>query len=122
MILLKSEARKSKAVAAILGSCEPSVNAWLWRYINDGINALHNKSGQGRIPILQPSQDVQSVRSSIAQHRQRISQARAELEDSLGKKFSEKTLRRFLKNLPADINASENLLQKRKSRKFMTGK
>jgi transposase len=122
MVLLKSEGRKSKEVAAILGSCEPSVNNWLWRYLNDGIKGLHNKSGQGRIPILQPTQDATAVRSSVTQHRQRISQARTELEDTLGKKFSEKTLRRFLKNLTADINASENVLPKRKSKKFMTGK
>ena len=122
IVLLKSEGRKSKEVAAILDSCELSVNNWLRRYINEGISGLHNKPGQGRIPILQPSEDAQSVRSSVAQHRQRISQARAELEDSLGKKFSEKTLRRFLKNLTADINVSENVLPNRKSKKFMTGK
>src|SRR6202012_5167536 len=79
LILLKAEGRKSKEVAAILGSCEQSVNGWLWRYINEGIKGLQNKSGQGRPPILQPSQDAQAVRLAVAEHRQRISQARADL-------------------------------------------
>ena len=109
LILLKAEGRKSKEVAAILGSCEQSVNGWLWRYINEGIKGLQNKSGQGRPPILQPSQDAQAVRLAVAEHRQRISQARADLEDSLGKKFSEQTLRRFLKNSVADINVSASV-------------
>ena len=122
MVLLKAEGRKSKEVAAILGSCEQAVNNWLWRFKNDGINGLQTKPGQGRVAILQVSQDAAAVRLSVAEHRQRLSQARAELEESLGKKFSEKTLRRFLKNLTADINASGNVPPKRKSKKFMTGK
>src|SRR5688572_24901154 len=94
-------------------------NAWLWRYKSDGIKGLQTKPGQGRVAILQLRQDADAVRLSVAQHSQRISQARAELEDRLGKQFSEKTLRRFLKNLTADLNASENVLPKRKSKKFM---
>lgn len=122
MVLLKAEGRKSKEVEGILGSCEQSVNTWLWRYKSEGIKGLQTKPGQGRVAILQVSQDGASVRLSVAQHRQRISQARAELEESLGKKFSEKTLRRFLKNCVADISASGSVPQKRKSKKFMTTK
>jgi transposase len=122
MVLLKAEGRKSKDVGDILGSCEQAINNWLWRYKQDGVKGLQTKPGQGRVAILQVSQDAASVRLSVAEHRQRISQARAELEETLGKQFSEKTLRRFLKNLTADINASGNVPQKRKSKKFMTGK
>lgn len=120
MILLKAEGRKSQDIADILGLCQQAVNKWLWRYKQLGISGLSTKSGQGRPPILQQAQDAQSVRLAVAEHRQRISQARADLEDTLGKKFSEKTLRRFLKNSVADINASVSAPGKRKSQKSMT--
>jgi transposase len=82
MVLLKAEGRKSKEVAGILGSCEQAVNTWLWRYKSEGIKGLQTKPGQGRVAILQVRQDAASVRLSVAQHRQRLSQARAELEES----------------------------------------
>ena len=49
--------------------------------------------------------DGERVRQAVKQHRQRISLAKAELGDSLGKEFSQRTLVRFLKNLTADTNA-----------------
>ena len=122
MVLLKAEGRKSQDIADILGLCQQAVNNWLWRYKQQGISGLHTKSGQGRPPILQHTQDAQAVRLAVAEHRQRISQARADLEDTLGKKFSDKTLRRFLKNCVADINASVSVPDNRKSRKFMITK
>ena len=108
MVLLKAEGRKSQEVADILGLCQQSVNNWLWRYKNGGIKGLQTKPGQGRVPILDLSQDAATVRLSVAEHRQRLGQARAELEQNLDKRFSERTLRRFLKNCVADINASAN--------------
>lgn len=122
MILLKAEGRKSQQVADILGFCQQSVNGWLWRYKNHGIKALETKPGQGRVPILKLSQDAAAVRLSVVEHRQRICQARAELEQTLGKQFSDRTLRRFLKNCVADINASANVLESRKPKKSMTTK
>lgn len=117
IVLLKSEGRKSKEIAEFLGFCEPMVNGWLKRYLADGIEALKTRAGQGRKAILNVETDVEQVRLSVSEHRQRISQAKAELEESLQKQFSEKTLRRFLKNLVADINesASDRGLRKAKS-------
>jgi hypothetical protein len=40
MVLLKAGDRKSQEVAAILGTCEQTVNGWLWHYKNKGINGL----------------------------------------------------------------------------------
>lgn len=122
MVLLKADGRKSQEIADILGLCQQAVNGWLWRYKNDGIKGLQTKPGQGRVPILKLSQDAASVRLSVAEHRQRISQARAELEQNLGKQFSDRTLRRFLKNCVADINASATDLVSRKPKKPMTTK
>ncbi len=104
MVLLKADNRRSKDVAAILGCCQKSVNHWLKRYKADGIEGLRIKAGRGRPSILSIETDAPAVRRAVEEHRQRISLASPELADGLGKQFSERTLRRFLKNLVVDIN------------------
>ena len=104
MVLLKSEGRKSQEIADFLGFCQQAVNFWLHRYKREGINGLLVKEGRGRPAILSPKEDLESIRQAVQSHRQRISIAKAELESSLGKQFSQKTLERFLKNLTADRN------------------
>ena len=84
------------------------VNRWLWRYRLEGLKGLEIRSGRGRRAILQ-TKDTQAVKEAVQKHRQRISQAKVELEKSLGKDFSQKTLERFLKNLTAAINESESV-------------
>ncbi len=58
---------------------------------------LETRPGRGRKAILQ-EQDLESVRQVVAQHRQRLSVAKTELEQALGKSFSQETLARFVKN------------------------
>ena len=116
MVLLKAENRKSSEIGQILDFCEQAVNRWLWRYLDKGIDGLITKPGQGRIPILK-DEDAEVVRLSIQEHRQRIAEAQAELEETLGRKFSSKTLRRFLKNCVLDINESENVPANRKPKR-----
>lgn len=108
MVLLKSEGRKSQEIANFLGLCQQAVNFWLHRYKREDINGLLVKKGRGRPSILSPKEDLESIKQAVKRHRQRISVAKAELESSLGKEFSQKTLERFLKNLTADINASDD--------------
>lgn len=108
LVLLKSEGRKSTEIASFLGITEQKVNRWLWRYKVEGIKGLEIRQGRGRPSILQ-TKDTESVKAAVQKHRQRISQAKVELEKSLGKEFSNKTLERFLKNLTAAINESENV-------------
>jgi transposase len=103
--LLKAEGRKTKEIADLFGCCEKSINDWLHRYKCDGIKGLRIKPGRGRPAILSETADSEAVRQAVKEHRQRISQAKAELEDTTGKQFCERTLVRFLKNLVADINA-----------------
>ena len=78
------------------------------RYKAEGIQGLLVREGRGRPRILPETEDLPAVRKAITEHRQRISIAKAELQKTLGKEFSQKTLYRFLKNLTADINESEN--------------
>lgn len=105
MILLKSEQRTSAAVSEILGDCEVVVNNWVKRFEAEGIKGLETRPGRGRKAILQAETDLAVVREAVSKSRQRISQARAELESSLTKQFSHSTLKRFLKKTIAATNA-----------------
>lgn len=106
MILLKSQGRSSLAVSQIVGGCEVVVNTWLRRYQQEGITGLATRAGRGRAPILDAEADLERVRLAVANNRQRLSVARAELEAELGKEFCTRTLTRFVKKTVQDISAS----------------
>ena len=108
IVLLKSEGRFSKQIAQFLGTSEQKVNRWLWRYKSEGISGLEIREGRGRPAILQ-IENSGLIKEAVKRHRQRISIARAELQETLGTEFSHKTLARFLKNLTAAINESESV-------------
>lgn len=108
MILLKSEKRSSIAITKILGGCEMSINNWLRRYEVEGIAGLKTRAGRGRPSILQAESDLAQVSEAVKKSRQRLSLAKAELEQSLDKRFSTTTLKRFLKKTVAASNALEN--------------
>lgn len=118
MILLKNEGRKSQEIADFLGYCQPVINGWLHRYKAGGIKALETKPGGGRPPIFESASDAAAVRVAVEKHRQRISMAKAELEETLGKQFCERTLTRFLKNLMPVTNASGGDPKEKKTRMF----
>ncbi|HEX8091336.1 MAG TPA: helix-turn-helix domain-containing protein [Blastocatellia bacterium] len=103
IILLKAQGRKSQEIASLLGCNQKSVNDWLHRFKAEGIQGSHIKPGRGRKSILTQATDSAKVRQAVQQHRQRLSLAKAELEESLGKEFSQRTLVRFLKNLTAEL-------------------
>ena len=105
IILLKSEGLTNKKIGRIFSCHEMTIYSWVKRYEAEGISRLSTKEGSGRVPILRTKEDLARVREKVSEHRQRIGLARAELEEELGKRFSEKTLRRFLKKTVADINA-----------------
>jgi transposase len=106
MILLKSEKRTSVEVVNILGTCEMTVNNWLKRYEQFGIEGLQTRPGRGRKSILQ-AEDLAQVKAQVKASRQKISVAQAELEQSLGKSFSPSTLKRYLKKTIAVTNELE---------------
>lgn len=120
MILLKSEGRKSQEIADFLGCCQQAVNNWLHRYKAGGIAALETIPGGGRPPILSSASDVAAVRRAVQKHRQRISVAKAELEEELSRSFCERTLSRFLKNLMPVISASGGDQKERKTPTFIS--
>ena len=120
MILLKSEGRKSQEIADFLGFCQQAVNNWLHRYKAGGIEALATTSGGGRPPILSSASDIAAVRRAVQKHRQRISVAKAELEEELARSFCERTLSRFLKNLMPVTNGFGDDPKARKTRTFIS--
>lgn len=117
MMLLKSEERRSKEVAEILGCHEVSINNWLKRFEAEGIEGLKTKPGRGRKPILEAEGDLAAVRNAVQANRQRLSVAKAELETELDKNFSSRTLERYIKNMVQAINASENVPTIRQTRR-----
>ena len=109
MILLKSEQRTAQEIADLLGCCEVVVNNWLKRFESEGVAGLRTKPGRGRKPILDTEKDLQAVKAAVKRSRQRISLAKAELETALGKRFSQKTLERYIKNMVLAIAESESV-------------
>lgn len=101
IILLKHTGRTSKDIASILGMTDQSVNNWVKRFSSTGIDGLLTKPGQGRRAILDKETDAHKVREVVEWERQRLKLAKEGLEEELGKKFSTKTLSRFLKLLAA---------------------
>ena len=68
---------------------------------------MKTRQGRGRRPILQAQTDLEAVRRAVQKNRQRVSLAKAEREQELGKEFSQLTLRRFLKKrLPLQATAT----------------
>ena len=120
-VLLKSERQTSAEVAKKLGCNQVTVNIWLERYKRGGIEGLKTLSGRGRKPILEEA-DLVTVKEVVAEHRQKLSVAREELEQMLGKSFSEETLKRFVKKTLADINESESVRSKNHIRTFTPSK
>ena len=92
MMLLKHQGMRSSEIAKILGCCEVVVNTWMQRYQAQGIKGLQTKPGRGRKPILDCTQDLAQVKAAVQANRQRLSVAKAELEQALNKEFSIFTL------------------------------
>ncbi len=108
LVLLKSEKRASKQVGQILGLTQLTVNNWLNRYEQEGINGLKTRPGRGAKPKLVLERDAEVVKAAVKKHRQEIQKAKAEIEQHTGKSLSQRTLTRFLKKLVADTNAFAN--------------
>lgn len=110
VILLKAAGRKSKEVGDIVRMSEVSVNSWVRRYKQAGIQGLFTKPGRGRKGLIQPVEQA-AILAAVKANRQRLSLAKAEWQASRqagSKPVSRSTFRSFLKALAGDINAFEN--------------
>ncbi len=107
-LLLSSEGYQVKELARIFRVSEICVYGWLRRWERSGIVGLRDKQGRGRKPILW-AEDLPQVKTCVQENAQRLKVARQKLKEELGREFSAKTLKRFLKSLIADINAGANV-------------
>lgn len=105
VILLKASGRTSIEVGLITNMTYVSVNAWVKRFKELGLVGLKTKSGRGRKKILNKVDDESSILEVVKANRQRLQTAKAEWEESTGKKTSLSTLKSFLKVLAVDISA-----------------
>lgn len=64
VVLLKSEGLSSVAIGAQTEMSHVSVNAWVKRFKSEGIEGLKTRSGRGRKPIMDCS-DEEAVRRAI---------------------------------------------------------
>lgn len=101
-LLLSSEGYEVKDLAQVCLVSAITIYSWLNRWEISGIAGLRDKPGRGRKPILGAA-DLPRVKKCVQENAQQLRRARAALKEELERDFSEKTLRRYLKNLTADI-------------------
>ncbi len=105
---MSSEGYQVKQLARIFRVSEICVYGWLKRWESSGIVGLRDKEGRGRKPILR-AEDLAQIKKRVQENAQRLKIARALLKEELGREFSTKTLKRFLRSLIADTNGGGNV-------------
>ena len=102
-VLLKADGLSAAKAGAQTEMSFVSVNAWVKRYKEEGIEGLKTRAGRGRKPIMDCS-DEEIVSRAIEQDRQSVGKAKAAWEAATGKEASEMTFKRFLSALAQDIS------------------
>ena len=97
-LLLSQQGKDVKALAHIFSVTPLSIYSWFYRWERKGLVGLFTQKGQGRKAIL-TAVDQALIKEKVQANAQKLSLARQELKTQLGKDFSEKTLKRFLKSL-----------------------
>lgn len=107
-LILSNEGYEVKDLAEVLDLSPITIYGWLKRWEQGGIVGLRDKVGRGRKPILSP-RDLAQVKRCVQENAQQLRLVRGHLKAELERDFSEKTLRRYLKNLVADIKDGANV-------------
>jgi len=107
MILLSDQGRKISDIADISGCNRQSVVKWFDRYEKAGLAGLHTAQGPGRPAIVRIDnrKEVDQIERIVEEHPQKLDVARERIEAALGKKMSQRTLRRLLKKTAGAGNA-----------------
>ena len=104
-MLLSNQGYEVKQIAVIFSVIPLTVYHWFTAWEKQGLVGLLTKPGQGRKPILLPS-DQAAIQQRVQAENQRLKQVRAHLQEELAKEFSHSTLKRFLKTLVCDGNVA----------------
>ena len=102
-VLLKADGLSSAAAGVQTEMSHVSVNAWVKRFKSEGIDGLNTRSGRGRKPIMDCS-DEEAVRQAIDKERKSVIMASAAIEKAWGNEPSDSTFKRFLSALAQDIS------------------
>lgn len=106
-LVLSSQGYEVKQLAQVFRVSEICIYSWFKRWEKGGIIGLRDKTGRGRKPILR-DEDLSIIKEKVQENAQRLKIAREQLKAELGREFSTKTLKRFLKSLTAATNDGEN--------------
>ena len=106
--VLSSAGSEVKDLTEIFQVSANTVYGWLNRWEGKGIVGLRDLPGRGRKPILGAA-DLAQVKQRVQANAQQLRVARVALKADLEREFSDKTLRRYLKNLLADIKDGANV-------------
>ena len=100
-ILLSHEGWECSELAAHFEASLVTVYSWLDRWEKGGIDAMSDKKGRGRKPLLDPSKSrhVEIVIDAVDESPSNINKALSKVKKELGTAMSKKTLKRFLKSL-----------------------
>ena len=90
----KADGMPSKKIAERLSCSEHKVNRWVRRYLEQGIDGLRNKPGQGAKPIMDSS-DEEAVRHAIEKDRLSVMKAKERWQQATGKEACRDTYRAF---------------------------
>jgi len=103
-ILLSHEGWECTDLAIHFETNLVTVYSWLNRWEEGGIEAMSDKKGRGRKPILDSSESkhVEIVIEAVDESPSNINKALSKIKKELGISMSKKTLKRFLKNLNED--------------------
>ena len=107
-LLLNHQGHCVKELALIYSVIPLTIYHWLSRWEEKGLVGLFNQKGVGRKAILTPSESA-TIKQKVQANHQKLSLAREELKAELNKEFSEKALKRFLKNLVSDGNGGAHV-------------
>jgi len=97
-LLLSCAGQSVAAIMAVLDVSRQTVYSWFNRWEQGGLAGLANAAGQGRRPILTPT-DEAAVAAAVRANRQQLKDVTATLRQELAKDLSARTLRRFLKSV-----------------------
>ncbi len=101
-LLLSDDGYQVKDLAEVFRVSQITIYGWLRRWQQGGLVGLRDLPGRGRKPILQ-SVDLPQIKRRVQENAQQLKLAREKLKEDLARDFSDRTLRRYLKNLVADI-------------------
>lgn len=107
-LVLSSQGYEVKELAEIFRVSEICIYTWFKRWEKGGLVGLRDKAGRGRKAILQ-AEDLAIIKEKVQENAQRLKIARQKLKEELGREFSTKTLKRFLKSLIADTKDGVNV-------------